>query len=181
MSTRSGIVVNSIQASRLICIILLWLIAKPIAADELSIIANKLAIAETLAQYSYRWDSKDAEGFANLFTEDGVMERWLNGAVVEGSRIEGKSAIFDYARRSHQGRLADRQTRHHFSGLVFLELTDDTAVTENMALITHQTADDGAAFIRSSGIYRNTWSKTAQGWRISKRILFTDSFNNRVF
>ena len=34
-----------------------------------------------MAQYSYRWDSKDSEGFADLFTEDGVMERRVDGRV----------------------------------------------------------------------------------------------------
>ena len=156
--------------------LLLSLLSVASLAAESTLIADKMAIAETLAQYSYRWDSKDSRGFAELFTDDGVMERQLNGSLVEGSTVQGRQAIYDYARQSHTGRLADRQTRHHFSGLVFLELSATTAVTENMALITHQTADDTAAFIRSSGIYRNSWRKTEQGWKITSRILFTDNF-----
>lgn len=146
------------------------------AADEITLIMERMAIAETLAQYSYRWDSKNSREFSELFTDNGIIERSLKGLLVEGSRIQGKQAIYDYAKQSHEGRLADRQTRHHFSGLVFLELTEQTAVTENMALITHQSANDTAAVIRSSGIYRNSWLKTEQGWKISRRILFTDSF-----
>lgn len=149
------------------------------AAESLETIGDKLAIAATLAQYSYRWDGKDSAGFADLFTLDGVMERWLGGSLVAGSRVVGRQAIEAYARASHQGRLADRQTRHHFSGLVFLELSPATAITENMALITHQTAADRVAVVRSSGIYRNSWKKTDSGWLISKRVLFTDSFDSR--
>lgn len=144
--------------------------------DEATTLADKMAIAETLAQYPYRWDSKDSRGFSELFTDEGVIERWLRGSLVETSRVVGKQAIYEYAKRSHEGRLADRQTRHHFSSLVFLELSPQSAVTENMALITHQTADDKAATIASSGIYRNSWLKTDQGWRITRRILFADSF-----
>ena len=147
-----------------------------LSAESLETISDKLAIAATLAQYSYRWDGKDWVGFADLFTDDGIMERWRGGSLVPDSRVVGKEAIQAYARASHQGRLADRQTRHHFSGLVFLELSAQSAVTENMALITHQTAEDRAAVIRASGIYRNSWEKTEQGWRISKRVLFTDGF-----
>ena len=33
---------------------------------------DKLAIHEVIAQYSYTWDDKNAEGFAQLFTEDAV-------------------------------------------------------------------------------------------------------------
>jgi len=65
------------------------------------------------------------------------------------------------------------------SALVFLELSSDSAVTENMALITHQTADDPAPFISASGIYRITWRRTAQGWRMAKRVLVLDRFSRR--
>ncbi|MDD9896197.1 MAG: nuclear transport factor 2 family protein [Gammaproteobacteria bacterium] len=138
--------------------------------------ADRLAITDTLTQYSYRWDTKDSSGFAELFTADGIMERWLLGELVEDSKVESRQAIYEYAKRSHEGRLADRQTRHHFSGIVFLELNEDSAVTENMALITHQTANDNVAFISSSGVYRISWRKTPEGWRISRRILKTDKF-----
>jgi hypothetical protein len=42
------------------------------------------------------------------------------------------------------------------SSLIFLELSDERALTENMALITHQIAERGTPFISASGIYRNT-------------------------
>ena len=63
------------------------------AADSLETIGDKLAIAAALAQYSYSWDGKDAAGFADIFTLDGIMERWLAGSLVAGSRIVGKQAI----------------------------------------------------------------------------------------
>lgn len=135
---------------------------------------DRIEIAEQLAQYSYRWDSKNAEGFSELFTDEAVIERWYDGILVPGSRIVGRQSIFEYAKRSHEGRLADRQTRHHMSSLVFLELSEERALTENMALITHQTAQSGTPFISASGIYRNTWRKTGRGWRIVKRILLSD-------
>ena len=107
------------------------------------------------------------------------MERRRGDQAVSGSRVVGYQAIVEYARTSHNGRLADRQTRHHFSGLVFLELSADSAVTENMALITHQTTEDRAPFISGSGIYRNRWRKTEQGWKIAERVLFSDRFVGR--
>jgi hypothetical protein len=36
-------------------------------------IEDKLALQEVIAQYSYTYDSQDAEGFAQLFVEDGVF------------------------------------------------------------------------------------------------------------
>lgn len=168
---------GQLTSCRLLVALLIFVHGQSQAAESLETIGDKLAIAAALAQYSYRWDGKDAAGFADLFTLDGVMERWLGGSLVAGSRIVGRQSIKAYARTSHEGRLADRQTRHHFSGLVFLELSPTTAITENMALITHQTAADRVAVVRSSGIYRNSWKKTESGWLISKRVLFTDSFD----
>jgi hypothetical protein len=144
------------------------------AADEIELLSNKMAIAEALTQYPYHWDFKRSESFADLFTEDAIMERWRQGSFIEGSRVLGKTAIFEYAKNAHSGRLADRQTRHHFSNLVFLKISDSNAITENMALITHQTAEDAVARIASSGIYRISWEKSAGGWKITKRILFVD-------
>ena len=155
-------------------VLLVWS-ASLLHAQGSGSVEDRLAIAEQVAQYAYRWDGKDAEGFADLFTPDGVMERQVDGHPVDGSRREGRAAILDYARTSHTGRLADRQSRHHMSALVFLELTDDHAVTENLVLITHQTAG-APPIVRSTGIYRNTWVKTDAGWRMSERILHTDRF-----
>ena len=146
------------------------------ADDTIALLNSKMVIAETLTQYPYRWDSKSTQSFAEPFTEDAVMERWRKGALIEGSRLQGKAAIFEYAQKAHTGRLADRQTRHHFSNLVFLELSDRNAVTQNMALITHQTAEDAVARVSSSGIYRINWEKSAGEWMIAKRVLFVDSF-----
>ena len=170
MSFLNEAVARLMPAQLVVCVLL----SSDAVAQDLGAIEDRLAIADQLAQYSYRWDAKNAVGFADLFTDDGVMERRRGGELVPGSRVVGRQAILDYARTSHQGRLADRQTRHHFSALVFLELTTDAAVTRNMALITHQTADEPAPFIRSSGIYRNTWRKTDQGWKIADRVLFAD-------
>lgn len=155
-----------------------WLvsISVAVAAEANMQLQDRALIGEILAQYAYRWDGKDSAGFADLFTSDGAMERWVSGARVDGSVVEGRTSIFDYARGAHLGRLADRQTRHHFSALVFKELTETSAVTENMALITHQTAGSAPA-IASSGIYRITWRKTNLGWRMVKRVLFTDRFD----
>jgi len=145
-------------------------------AEDLARLNNKLEIAEVLAAYSYRWDSKDSQAFAELFTEDAVMRRAVSGESEMRFEISGRPAILDYARNSHTNRLGDRQTRHHMSALIFLELTATTALTENMALITHQTQASGAPFIRSSGIYTIHWRKTDRGWQIANRLLVSDQF-----
>ncbi len=173
--------VINIASARVIALLLILfsLSTNDSVAQDGRALVDRMAIGDQLAQYSYRWDSKNSAGFADLFTEDGIMERRVGGEVTFGSRVEGRQAILDYATTSHQGRLADRQTRHHMSALVILQLSSESAVTENMALITHQTENDRAPVIRSSGIYRISWRKTEDGWKIAERILFTDRFVSR--
>ena len=143
-----------------------------VAAQSVDGYADRHAIEAAIAQYAYRWDGKDAEGFSQLFTEDTVVERWLLGELA--SHSQGRDTLAEYARQAHTGRLADRQTRHHMSSIVFVELGADSAVTENLVLITHQRAEDAAPFISGSGIYRMTWRRTDAGWKIAKRVLFSD-------
>jgi len=158
----------------ILTLVILTFITTTGITQEAEFTRDRIEIAEKVAQYSYRWDAKNAKEFSELFTDEAVIERWHDGVLVPGSRIVGRQAIFEYAKRSHEGRLVDRQTRHHMSSLVFLELSEERALTENMALITHQTAESGTPFINGSGIYRNTWRKTGHGWRIVKRILLSD-------
>ena len=160
-----------------IALFYVWALPLPSEASDnkLTDLFNRAAITDILTQYSYRWDSKDSAGFADLFTEDGVLERWVDGKKVDTATVDGKNAILKYAKNSHEGRLSDRLSRHHFSGIVFIELKENSAITKNMALITHQTKDDSTAFISSSGYYLNTWRKTEEGWQISKRILEVDT------
>ncbi len=156
----------------------LLLILAPVTSAGADQLAARLAIQELIAEYAFRWDSKRSADFADLFTEDASMERRLDGMLAAGSRLEGKRAILDYAVDSHNGRLAGRQSRHHMSGIRFLELGEDSALTENLVLITHQTAADPAPVNRSSGIYRISWRLTPEGWKMSRRILLTDSSGN---
>ena len=140
-------------------------------ASQQTIASDRFAIEKAISQYAYRWDTKNAEGFADLFTEDAAMERWVRGELK--SEIKGRNAIKEYARESHQGRLADRQTRHHMSNIVFTEIGDDTALSENLVLITHQTAGSMPVPV-STGTYQIAWCKHDKDWKIMKRVLISD-------
>jgi len=66
---------------------------------------------------------------------------------------------------------ANIRTGHHQSGLLFTELTGDTAKTQNMILVTQQGPDDAAPRVVLSGVYYDTWKKTADGWLMTTRTL----------
>ena len=150
------------------------LLTVPVFADESQFLNDRLAIATVIAQYSYTWDSKEAEAYANLFTEDAVMEVWLPSMASPWFKLKTRQSILNDAKTAHSTRLAKRQTRHHQSALIFHEISASSARTQNMVLITFQTSRDKAPILKYSGIFKDEWRKTEQGWRLSHRALYLD-------
>lgn len=143
------------------------------ADAETPTLEDRFQISEQIARYSQFWDRKDADAFSGLFTEDGVLEWHFADASEQPPSLKGRDNILDYARQAHAGRLAGRQSRHHFSGLVFERLAGGSAVTEHMFMVTHVLANE-PPIVRSTGIYRIEWRKTEGQWLMSHRKLFVD-------
>lgn len=132
-------------------------------------------ITQAIARYAERWDAKDAEGFADLFTEDAVLSLSVSGQEVDGARVEGRQALLDYARSAHTGRLRGKRTRHDMSAPRFLSTAEQEAITENRAEVTHRTAEEPTPRIQATGVYRIVWRKTDDGWKIAQRLLTLDA------
>ena len=135
---------------------------------------DKFAIQEVITQYSYTYDTKDAEGFAALFTDDAVWESFASDAPTPRIRLESRAAIRTWAAQQHQGRVADITTRHYQSGTLFDALTSEAAHTRTMVLVTHQGSSDATPRVRLSGVYHDQWQKTPEGWRLAYRTLRHD-------
>ena len=101
-------------------------------------IEDKLAIQEIIAQYSYTYDGKDAEGFAQLFVEDGVFEVFVPGKTTASVRLHSRTEILEWATQRLHERTGRFTSRHYQSGILFDELTSDSALTRTMVLVTHQ-------------------------------------------
>ena len=130
------------------------------------ILADKWAIQEMFARFSYAWDAKATEDFAHLFSADAVVEIFSAGGTRPQFHLTSRAAIRDWAVQNHTERLAGIQTRHHQSGLLFDELTSETARTRTMVLVTHQGAAEAVPRLHRSGMYQMQWRKLPEGWRI---------------
>ncbi|MEM6703253.1 MAG: nuclear transport factor 2 family protein [Acidobacteriota bacterium] len=134
---------------------------------------DRALISDQLSSYAQLWDRKAAEEFTDLFTENGTMEWHMAGAAEQPPAVAGRADILEYARQAHEGRLAGRQSRHHFSGLVFEELSAESARTEHRFMVTHVVPGEPPV-VTATGIYRITWRKTDDGWLMAHRKLFVD-------
>jgi hypothetical protein len=128
-----------------------------------------------IAQYSYTYDAQDAEGFAALFTEDAVWERFASGATRPEIRLESRTAIRAWAAQRLRERRGRFTSRHYQSGILFDELTSELARTRTMVLVTHQNASEAAPRPTATGVYHDQWHKTSEGWRLVHRILRRDT------
>ena len=142
---------------------------------------DRLAILDQIGRYSYAWDGKDSDTYAALFTEDAVFEVFTRGdePVIHN---EGREAIRRWARATHSGERPglrphppDEQTRHNQSGTVFDELGADAARTRTMLLSARQGPGDVIPIPSTTGVYRDEWRRTSEGWRIARRSLRIDT------
>ena len=137
-------------------------------------IEDKLAIHEMIAQYSYTYDSKDADGFAQLFVEDGVFEIFIAGQTSPAVRLPSRREIREWAAQRLQERNGRFTSRHYQSGILFDELSSDSARTRTMVLVTHQGVAESAPRATDSGVYHDQWRKTPEGWRLAHRAAHVD-------
>jgi uncharacterized protein (TIGR02246 family) len=137
-------------------------------------IEDKLAIQEIIAHYSYTYDSMDAEGFAQLFIEDGVFEVFVPGKTTASVCLQSRTAIREWAAQRLQARHGRFTSRHYQSGTLFDELTSDAALTRTMVLVTHQGVAEAAPRPTVSGVYHDHWRKTPTGWRLAHRAAYVD-------
>jgi len=149
------------------------LVSSEKANAEGATLEDRVQISEQVARYAQLWDRKDAGAFSQLFTEDGVLEWHFVDATEQPPLLTGRDNILQYARQAHAGRLAGRQSRHHFSGLIFESLSEDSALTEHMFMVTH-VLPDKPPIVRSTGIYQIEWRKTEDQWLMAHRKLFVD-------
>jgi hypothetical protein len=138
-------------------------------------IEEKLAIHEMIAQYSYTYDSKDADGFADVFVEDGVFEIFVPDKTNPSVRLRSRAEIREWAAQRLQERNGRFTSRHYQSGILFDELTSDSARTRTMVFVTHQGVTDAVPRPTVSGVYHDQWRKADEGWRLAHRAAHLDS------
>ncbi len=135
---------------------------------------DQMEILEVIARYSYTYDGRDADGFAHLFTEDGIFEVFHAGGNHPELRLESRDAIYEWVFQRHQQVVKNIHDRHFQSGTLFDVLTPGHAQTRTMVLITHQGEDDATPRPVLSGVYHDRWEKTRIGWQLSQRTLHHD-------
>jgi ketosteroid isomerase-like protein len=132
--------------------------------DRLTAIEAHIEISNLEGEYARTWDTGDAEGWAALFTEDGVFEMaGIGGSAA--TRIVGRRELADFCTRIGES----------FEGLHLLHVPSLTIEGDSATGWVHfefrsLKRTGGATELGIvAGVYQITYAKTEDGWRIRNR------------
>jgi uncharacterized protein (TIGR02246 family) len=126
---------------------------------------DRTLILELTARYNRCFDNGDAEGFADAFTEDGVME-------VDGTfRVDGRPGLAEMVRHTPYGVV-------HVTVDATVEVDGDRAVQDVKLLVLSRPGPDAgpgtATRLTNSGRYHDELVRTPEGWRFAHRTAYLD-------
>jgi hypothetical protein len=121
-------------------------------------------IRRTLALYSHRHDSRDADGYAALFATDGRFA----GA---NATHTGRSAIKTFISELYRNQPANRRTKH-LCGNSVIDIDGDgaTAITD---FVAYERLADGPWQVHTIGQYHDRLVLEEGSWRFAERRVIT--------
>lgn len=127
-------------------------------------VADELEIRNVLARVAQGSDTGDLTAYGELFTEDARWE--MPGVPVKSGRAEIVAAG---AARRAEGVTGPGSHSRHLITTVAVAVTGDEAVAESYWQFFTGTAT--APTLRSMGAYRDTFRRTAHGWKLAERLI----------
>ena len=119
-------------------------------------------IHELYSRYSIGIDSGNGDMFGGVFTVDGAFE-------LPGTTIQGREQLTQVAARP--GGDKGPTNVSHVNANITIEPSADGATGTAYFLRVKLGQSGEPSMLTGGGIYRDTFVKTAEGWRIKKRIV----------
>lgn len=133
--------------------------------------ADRAAIHDLIARYSFTWDSADADEFAQLFTDEAECHFYLNGETEPSTVLRGRESMREAAKvRAGYFRKIGLITKHLMPNSVISEIDIETANVRTQALITWQMlAKQPLPQPVQAGYYDSMVVRTPDGWQFKRR------------
>jgi uncharacterized protein (TIGR02246 family) len=130
-------------------------------------VEDRLEVTDLVARYAECVDSGDLEGYAALFTPDGVVE-------YSGGSVRGRDEIKAWVDRlAKEGRIGPESKLKHFLGLPVIRGADERCTARTYVSIPRM-MDSGEISTRLMGTYKDDIVKREGRWLIEKRIIDLD-------
>jgi ketosteroid isomerase-like protein len=132
--------------------------------EQVALLIDRAAISDTLIAFARAIDTKDWEGYAGLYTEDGVLELPFQEPDGTPAGHVGRPGLAEYVR----GSLGKFTVTHHLSGNHQITLDGDTAMTVSYCQCIHRLDDDPENVWELGGWYLCRLRREADGqWRFA--------------
>ncbi len=123
--------------------------------------ADRMMIMDLLARYAWEIDHGTAEGWADVFTEDGIFE-----LAQSGGRIEGREALKTGAQHLYD----TLPNVHHVMSNIVIDLNGDTA--KGRCELNEFMARPEAIYPNLQGWYEDDYVFNGERWFIRHRRVF---------
>ena len=147
-----------------------------IAENSISV-SDRVQIQDLISRYSHTWDSKDAGGWSDLFVKDGIWANYFAGK--KNKSLESGEERLAFAEEL-QGSFRDRGivTRHHQTNTLLKKKEDGSIEGKTVFSVIWQHHDEPVPKLMHSGIYRDIYVKTDEGWKFRIREV---RFDHQLF
>jgi uncharacterized protein (TIGR02246 family) len=132
---------------------------------------DKLAVMDLIADYAFKLDSGDLDGYVDNFTPDAVM-------VNSRGNLVGREAIREYVAHLIEVREAGPGSLHHIMGVPSIHGDSERCYAECYVMIPGDKPNEGAdgkrVFFALVGMYQLDIVKHEGRWRFAKRVTRMD-------
>ncbi len=153
-----------------------WGMALPAMAVEESVLgADRVALMDLIARYSYTWDARDIDAFAKLYTDDAVWVGYVNNGTEPYIHLKTREGIRQGVKK--RGEMFAKWgvvTKHFMVDSVITMVGEGKAKARTMALITWQRPEFGDFVPRpvQAGYYDSVFEKENGIWKFSRRDVY---------
>ena len=128
-------------------------------------IEDRIALKELVDTFSILADKKDVKTQTQLFTADGIVETFVNGARV--TNLKGRKAMEE----AFGAFLKNFETVYHFNGQQTVTINGDKASGISYCMVTLIGNENGKKMKTSIGVYyQDEYVRENGRWLIAKRI-----------
>lgn len=127
-------------------------------------------IENVIANWTVGYDEREEDRMTATFTEDASMEIDIAGIETKGPFVGRVAVLKDM---TDHWDLEQYKTRHVTTNIVIEPVSDDEANV--ISYLTLFVIDGHVTSLQATGVYRDRFVRTSDGWRIAHRLLTLDA------
>lgn len=137
--------------------------------------ADRQAILDLIARYGHSYDADDIEGLRALFQQDATLALHVEGAEV-ALHESNDATRWAHAMATKRAELASHgvQPRHFQTNTLVEPLGADQARATTIFVVFWHRRGEASPRPVHTGVYRDMFQRTAEGWRFTRREIRLD-------